>query len=50
MKIKKQMSVKNLIGKFRSKRDLYRRVTEEPKTGPYIIVAVVQYFMPNLKM
>ena len=50
MKRKKQMSFKDLIGKFRSKRDLNCRVTEEFKTSPYIIVAVVQYFMPNLKM
>ena len=50
MERKKQMSVKDLIGKLRSKRDLYRRVTEERKASPYIIVAVVQYFMPNLKM
>ena len=50
MERKKQMSVKDLIGKFRSKRDLYHRVTEERKVSPYIIVAVVQYFMPNLKM
>ena len=50
MERKRQMNVKDLIGKFRSKRDLYSRVTEEHKVIPYFILAVGQYFMPNLKM
>ena len=44
MERKQQISVNDLIGRFRSKRDLYNRVTEERKVSPYINVAVIQYF------